>query len=156
MGKWGFSMNKNSGKSFIYSTRIRYAEVDRMGVAYHSRYFEWFESARTELLRAMGVAYTEIEASGVAMPVVEAFCRYRKPVLYDEIVHIKTRIDSCSRSTLKLYYILTGEGEDGIRAEGYTLHCFVREGKSVRMPEFLENLFRDYLVQRTFTRSRIC
>ncbi len=138
-------MNKGLEKSFTYATRIRYAEVDRMGVAYHARYFEWFESARTELLRAMGVAYAEIEASGITLPVVEAYCRYRKPVLYDEMVHIETHIESCSRSTLKLVYRLTGKDRLKIRAEGYTLHCFVREGKSVRIPEFLESLFREYV-----------
>ena len=129
----------------IYSVRARYADVDQMGVVYHARYFEWFEAARTELLRSMGISYREPEEGGFFMPVVEARCRYRRSVLYDEVVCISTRVGELSRSKIRLEYIVRGEEEEKIRAEGYTLHCYVnREGRPIRAPLNFHELIKSF------------
>ncbi|MCK5146589.1 acyl-CoA thioesterase [bacterium] len=120
---------------FIYEHRIRYADTDRMGVAYHGRYFEWLEAARTEMLRYRGLPYNEIEEAGILLPVIEAVCRYKRSVYYDEIVQIHTNISQITRSKLRLCYTLTVEGEKQIRAEAETLHCYMSpEGRAVRAP----------------------
>src|SRR4026209_583400 len=48
--------------------RVRYAETDRMGVAYHSNFLIWFEIGRTTYMREVGYAYRELEAAGYFMP----------------------------------------------------------------------------------------
>jgi acyl-CoA thioester hydrolase len=59
--------------------RVRYADTDQMGFAYYARYLEWFEVGRTEMLRALGLPYAEIEKQKIALPVLEVYCKYRKP-----------------------------------------------------------------------------
>ena len=66
------------------TVRVRYAETDKMGVAYHANYFVWFEVARCDLLRALGSTYRDLEARGVMLPVIEARCEYRTPARYDD------------------------------------------------------------------------
>ena len=128
-------------KAFVYQHRVRYADTDQMGVVYHGRYFEWFEAARTEMLRFMGLAYTEVERSGVMMPVIEAFCRYKIPVTYDENVGIEVTISELTRAKLRLDYAVIGE-ENKLRASGQTLHCFLKDGRPVRIPDTLDKVLR--------------
>ncbi len=117
-----------------YQTRVRYAEIDRMGVAYHSRYIEWFEAARTELLRESAVTYDQMEESGISLPVIEVRAHYFKPVFYDELVTIFTRVSHVDRLKLHLSYQLYGERNEALRAEGYTIHCFVNaKGSPIRV-----------------------
>ena len=79
--------------------RVRYAETDQMGVVYYAHYFVWFEVARAELLRQQGWSYREMEASGVILPVIEAYCEYRRPARYDDQVevHAEGRLASAVR-----------------------------------------------------------
>ncbi|MBN2102976.1 acyl-CoA thioesterase [bacterium] len=119
---------------YRYQTRVRYAEIDRMGVAYHSRYIEWFEAARTDMLRERGLPYNQLEAQGISLPVIEIHCRYYKPVLYDELITVHTSVSHANRLKLHLVYEVYGESDDVLRANGYSLHCFVNhQGRPVRV-----------------------
>lgn len=69
--------------------RVRYAETDQMGVVYHSHYFQYFEVARAESIRQLGLTYADMERMGVIMPVIEVQCRYLRPALYDDLLTIK-------------------------------------------------------------------
>ena len=69
--------------------RVRYAETDQMGVVYHSRYFEYFEVARAESIRQLGLTYADMEKMGVIMPVIDVQCRYLRSALYDDLLTIK-------------------------------------------------------------------
>ncbi len=143
MRRWVFLMNNLSGRpEHIHFIRVRYADVDQMGFVYHTRYLEWFEAARTELIRGMGKSYRELEEEGTFLPVVEAYCRYRRPVRYDELVRIKTVIGKVTRSKMRLEYQLWGEHDEIVRVEGYTLHCFLNAlGKPVRASQSLIDFF---------------
>lgn len=70
--------------------RVRYAETDQMGVVYHSNYFPYFESARAESIRQLGLTYADMEKMGVIMPVVDVHCRYLRPAVYDDLLTIHT------------------------------------------------------------------
>ncbi len=70
--------------------RVRYAETDQMGVVYHSNYFPYFEVARAEAIREMGITYADMEKAGIIMPVVDVHCRYLRPARYDDLLTIKT------------------------------------------------------------------
>jgi len=128
----------------LTSVRVRYPEVDRMGVAHHTHYFVWFELGRTELLRELGCTYGEMEAQGVFMPVVEASCRYRSPVRYDEVLEIETELEEISASRVAFRYRLRRQGTDRPLADGGTVHATVnREGEVIRLPvEYRELLSR--------------
>ena len=64
--------------------RVRYPEVDAMGYLHHSRYLQYFEMGRIELLRSLGVSYADLEKQGVFFVVVKVECRYKAPARYDE------------------------------------------------------------------------
>ena len=127
-----------------YFVRARYADVDQMGVVYHARYLEWFEAARTEMLRNMGMVYKQLEESGIYMPVIEAYCRYRKPVKYDELVRVITVLADVTRSKIRLEYKVQGNEDEIVRVEGYTVHCFMdKSGKPIRASQELLSLLKN-------------
>jgi len=140
MGKWVFIMNKKDNN--IYRTRVRYADTDQMGVAHHARYFEWFESARTDFIRRTGVTYRELENQGFLLPVVEVSCHYIKAVHYDDVLLIHTSVDVINRLRLQINYELYIEGYDVVFSKGFTKHCFMNKaGRPVRASAEVIDLF---------------
>ncbi len=118
--------------------RVRYSETDQMGVAHNKVYFEWFELGRTELCRQRGVTYKEIEAQGFYLVVVEAHCRYRRPLRYDQtfIIRISLR-ESTPKKFVFDYELLTKE-ERTLAAEGYTVHIVTNHRSEVTpLPDHL-------------------
>lgn len=125
--------------------RVIYGDTDTMGVAYHANYLRWFEIGRTELLRAWGMAYREIEARGVLLPVSEVHCKYKTPAKYDEVLRIVATLDPKQKAGLKIDYQITSDDGQIIHAQGYTRHAFIdRDGRVMRPPQF----FRDLLQQQ--------
>lgn len=117
----------------IHRVRVRYADVDRMGVAYHSRTIEWFEAARTEMLREMGLPYKQMEDRGFLLPVIEVQCKYRAPARYDDMVEVRTVMKEVTRLKIELAYEVRHSESAVLLAEGRTLHCFTNpEGRPVR------------------------
>lgn len=70
--------------------RVRYAETDQMGYCYYGNYATYFEVARVEALRELGLSYKKLEEEGIAMPVLEYNIKYFKPAFYDDELTIKT------------------------------------------------------------------
>jgi len=119
----------------VTAVRVRYPEVDRMGVVHHTHFFVWFEIGRTELLRHLGCTYAELEEQGIFMPVVEVFCRYRSPARYDELLEVETALQEVSISRVAFSYHLRRTGSDRVLAEGRTVHATVnRGGEVIRLP----------------------
>ena len=107
--------------------RVRYAETDQMGIVYYANYLIWFEIGRVELLRSLGLAYSQLETEHECiLPVVEATCRYRAPARYDDEILIETRPALLRQSVLKFAYRILRKTEDGetpaLLAEGETIH----------------------------------
>ncbi|GHS85286.1 acyl-CoA thioester hydrolase [Synergistales bacterium] len=118
---------------FTYKTRVRYGETDQMGVAYYGRYLDWFETGRTELCRAHGKTYSDWEKDGILLPVVEANCRYKSSLFYDDIIDIATAIKDLSNVSVTFVNRITRESSGKLAAEGWTRHAFVdRSGKLMR------------------------
>jgi len=110
-----------------YQVRVRYAETDQMGIVYYANYLVWFELGRVELLRSLGLAYSQLETEHECiLPVVEATCRYRAPARYDDEILIETRPSLLRGSVLKFAYRILRKGENGeeakLLAEGETVH----------------------------------
>ena len=114
--------------------RVRYAETDQMGVAYHANYLVWFEVARTDWLRHTGNSYREMEAAGIQLPVIEAHCEYRQPARYDDDLDIRTRATRLSPVRVRFDYELMREDAE-VLATGYTVHAALdRAGRPCRLP----------------------
>lgn len=116
----------------------RYAETDKGGVVHHSVYPVWFEMGRTELLRANGVAYKDLEAAGVFFVVAQLNIKFRRPAQYDEQLCLETACSVVSSAKVEHTYKLSRSSDGVILAEGGSvLACVNEQGKVRRVPEFM-------------------
>ncbi|MFA6142238.1 MAG: thioesterase family protein [Candidatus Omnitrophota bacterium] len=120
--------------------RVRYQETDNMGVVYYSNYLVWFEIARTEYFRALGLVYRKLEEKGIYLMVAAISCKYKSPAKYDDIVRMQAWISELKNSSLKFEYkLFVG---DKLIATGDSIHVFTNsEGRPRRIPEEVRNLF---------------
>ena len=114
--------------SFDYEYRVRYADTDKLGVSYYANYFVWFEVARTEYFRALGLPYAECEKKGYFLPVVETNARYYAPTTYDDLLVIRTSVSKIGRSSIHFEYQVMKKGASKLVATGSSVHVFV-DGK---------------------------
>jgi acyl-CoA thioester hydrolase len=116
----------------------RYAETDQAGVVHHSVYPVWFEMGRTELLRANGLAYKELEKAGIFFVVAELYIKFRQPAKYDEKLQLQTRCSDVTATRVKHTYKLTRCSDEVLLAEGSsTLACVNEKGAAQRIPDFM-------------------
>ncbi|ACZ18844.1 acyl-CoA thioesterase [Thermanaerovibrio acidaminovorans] len=123
--------------------RVRYSETDQMGMAYHANYLVWFEVARTAFCESLGVTYRQWEERGVLLPAVEARCRYKRPVRYDDEITVECRLESLSFHTVSFRYRVTCQG--ALVAEGMTRHGICDPSGRLFKGE---NPFHAWLVER--------
>ena len=116
--------------------RVRYAEVDSMGMLHHSRYWVYFETGRTEMLRSSGVSYRDVEAGGAFLAVARCSARFRAPARYDDLLVLTTRLEKIGQARLDHAYELKRKC-DGllICTAQTTLACVDRDGKIIPLPE---------------------
>ena len=106
-----------------------------MGVVYYANYFVWFEVGRTDLLRSTGSTYRELEAEGVALPVIEANCAYLRPARYDDELEIHTAGRFVSPIRVEFTYEVIRPADGATIATGRTVHASLdRDGKPRRPP----------------------
>lgn len=116
--------------------RVRYKETDAMGVMHHANYLPYFEVGRTELLRANGINYRDLESSGLFMVVVRLNCRYHRPARYDDVLELHTRTTRITAAKIEHEYQLFREQELLCTADT-TLACVDRDGTLQRVPDWL-------------------
>lgn len=128
-------------QSYTHILRSRYGETDQMGYVYYGRYPEFFEVARTEMLRSMNLSYRKMEEDGVMLPVVSMEIDYKQPVFYDEEMKIKVMIFEKPIVRLQTYYAIYTTRQEKPHVKGRVALCFVdsETRKPVKAPEpFLE------------------
>ena len=125
--------------------RVRYADTDQMSQVYYGKYFEYFEQGRSDFLRALGLPYAELERQGFLLPVLEAYAQYKRPARYDDLLHVKTKMDEIPSVRVRLEYSITREDEQDILVEGYTSHSFINAAtrKPTRAPESFLHVIRN-------------
>lgn len=123
--------------------RVRYAETDQMGVVYYGNYFTWFEIGRVELCRQLGFEYKQMESEDDSYIVVaEAYCRYKRPARFDEVLTIRTRLTQSQRRTVRFGYEILKQQSGELIATGETLHVICdRLGRPKSLPEKYRRYF---------------
>jgi acyl-CoA thioester hydrolase len=121
--------------------RVRYAETDQMGVVYHANYLVWCEVGRVELMRSLGLAYQELEASGVGLAVSSASLRYLAPARYDDRIRVTTCLEQVRSRQLVFSYQID-RVDDGIRLveASTTLVSIDPNGRVITVPPALRAL----------------
>lgn len=126
-----------------FKLRVRYVECDPMGVVHHSSYLPWMEMGRTELLRSVGESYADLEKAGVFLVVTKVEVKYRRPLKYDDLVEIRTRVDKASKVKLHHSYEIVlveraGETSEQVCAVASTeLACVGGDGRPMALPGWL-------------------
>ena len=95
--------------TFETKLRVRYAETDQMGYVYYGNYASYFEVARVDMLRSIGLSYKGMEESGIMMPVLELKCKYIKPAFYDDLLTVKVIISEIPKTRILFNYEVTNE-----------------------------------------------
>lgn len=122
---------------YNYKTRVYYRDVDQMGIVYYTRYLEYFEAARTELLRSIGLDVTKIEQMGYFLPVISCHCDYKKSAKFDDELEVVTKINELPRSLMKIEYEVFNSSKK-LLVTGHTVHSFINSnGKAVKPPKLL-------------------
>lgn len=112
--------------------RVRYADTDQMNVVYYANYFIWLETGRTEYFRQLGMPYSEVEKNDILLPVIKAFCQYKSPARYDDIIRVVTTMASLQDVRIAFKYELFRHTTNELLANGETEHAFVnRQGRPV-------------------------
>lgn len=113
-----------------------------MGVVYHGNYLRFFEIARTEMLRSMGLPYAELERSGYMLPVLESYAAYLLPATYDDLLHLHASIEDEVAAKMTIQYSITRQ--DDTLVTGWTRHVFVTSHnfKPVRPPKHFVDIVK--------------
>lgn len=138
-----------SGPFVETSIRVRYAETDQMSIAYYANYFAWFEVGRTEWCRSTGFTYREMEQQeGIYLMVAEAHCRYKAPARYDDILVIRTKVNSFKRRLIVFGYEIVKRETGELLATGETTHTITdAQGRLHSLPEKYFKFFENHNTQ---------
>lgn len=125
----------------VVSLRVRYYETDAMGIVHHSNYIRWFEVARTDYLRAVGLPYRELEQDGIQSPVIGIRCDYLKSARYDDAIDI--RVFVAAYNGIRLTFGYEVRRDDGqLLCSGQSDHAFVHHGRVAAPKRSLPSVHR--------------
>jgi len=125
--------------------RVRYSETDRMGYVYYGNYGAYFEVARVEMLRELGITYKNMEDGGIMLPVVDFHIKYMKPAYYDDELTIVTKITKMPLTKLEFEY--ETYNQDGVllnKAETVLVFVDINSGKPCRSPKSVQEKAMQY------------
>ena len=126
---------------------VRYAETDAMGVVHHAVYPVWFEIARTDYIKMLGLSYSEMEKGGVMLPVTAITVKYHLPAKYDDRLTVTAKVTRLTPARVEFAYTVTRGGE--LLTEGTSSHAFVSSTTfkplnfKTTMPEFFETFSKE-------------
>lgn len=121
--------------------RVRYPEVDQMGYVHHSRYWQYFEMGRIEMLRQQGYSYAEMERTGIFVVMAKAAIRYLLPAKFDELIIVKTMIKKMGAARIDYEYEVRRKDDNTLLCTAETTLASVdKTGQLTALPDFLREL----------------
>lgn len=125
--------------------RVRYAETDQMGYMYYGNYASYYEVGRTELMRSVGVTYSELEKMNIMMPVIELHIKYRRAARYDDVVTVRTMLKEMPELRIKFDYELYNEAGELLNT-GHVSLIFVdsQTRKPCKLPQEVYESIKGY------------
>jgi acyl-CoA thioester hydrolase len=127
--------------------RVRYSETDRMNYVYYGNYAQYFEVARVEALRSLGITYRAMEEEGIMLPVLEYYIKYFKPAYYDELLTVKTFIPKLPQARIYFEYETFNEKNELLNKANTTLvFISTKNGKPCAAPQDLLEKMQKYYI----------
>ena len=126
--------------------RVRYGEVDRMGFLYHEHYVAYFDVARTEFIRSLGISNLEIEEEGIMLPVLNVTVDYKNPAYYDDVLTIRTTLKEMPSAKITFYFEVFRQTGELITTGRVTL-AFTNSvtKRAARPPKKLLDIVAEYM-----------
>ncbi|MDJ0626330.1 MAG: thioesterase family protein [Candidatus Caenarcaniphilales bacterium] len=125
-------------KEYISQVRVIYADTDKMGHVYHSKYLHYFEIGRNELLREIGFPYKKLEDLNIFLPIIESHLNYYRPAFYDDLLTVKTNVGQEEGKLLRFNICCSVYRENELLTDGYTIHVISsNQGKPSKPPKEL-------------------
>lgn len=122
---------------------VRYAETDQMGIAHHSNYPIWYEVARTDLVKQMGMTYSEMEQQGLIMPLMELQSKYISAAYYEDHLIVEAELTKMSGVKLEVEYAVYRESDQTLINVGKTVHALVgRDLKPVNVKKAYPEIYQ--------------
>lgn len=126
--------------------RVRYADTDQMQFVYNGKYVEYFEVARTEMMRNIGLSYHTLEEKGFMLPVLEVNVKYKNPAFYDDLLLVRSYCVDTPKLKVHIDYTVHRDNGKILVAEGFTEHVFMNREtkKAVRPPALFLNALKPF------------
>jgi len=125
--------------------RVRYAETDQMGFVYYGNYATYYEVARVEALRALGISYKSMEKNGILLPVLENYSKYIRPAIYDDLLTVRLYLKKIPDTRITFEYEIFNEAEILLNLGKTTLVFLNRDTtKPVSAPDFILDVLNPY------------
>lgn len=122
---------------------VRYAETDQMGIVHHSVYPIWYEVARTDFIKKIGIAYSNMEKDGIMTPVVEVKSKYLRPAFYEEELTIETKIKQLNPAKIEFEYFVYKQNINEPINIGVTLHAWTNNNlKLINLKKTHPNIYK--------------
>ena len=127
-------------KKFSTNIRVRYGETDQMGVVYHGNYATYFEVARTEWLRNLGVTYKDLENNGIMLPVISLSFNFVKSAKYDDLLTISVFLKKRPLVKIEFDYEIYNQNKEKI-STGKSVLAFIdmKTNKPIKCPDYILN-----------------
>ncbi len=134
-----------SGK---YQIRVGYVDTDQMGIVHHSNYVRYFEVARCDMMRELGLSYAEMERRGIMMPILEVYSKYHSSAYYDDLLTIEVSLEELPTARIKFFYRVLNEAGTLLNS-GYTTLGFMHSDtrRVTRAPEWFVELLSNRAIE---------
>ncbi len=126
-----------------YKMRVWYVDTDQMGIVHHSNYVRYYEAARSDLMRDLGLSYAEVERRGLMMPILEVHSRYIAPAHFDEIITVEVSLKELPMARITFFYKIFNE-DSTLLNEGSTVLGFMNSNnrRATRVPDWFLDMLK--------------
>ncbi|MNE21382.1 Acyl-CoA thioester hydrolase YbgC [compost metagenome] len=134
---------QHEGQPFTHACRVYYEDTDAGGVVYYVNYLKFMERARTEWLRALGCAQSQLAVENLLFVVHSAEARYLAPARLDDELRVSAEIIELNRASLRFRQQVWRTSDATLLCEGHIMVACVRADsfKPRAIPEALRAAF---------------
>jgi acyl-CoA thioester hydrolase len=135
--------------SFKTSLRVTWADTDAAQVVHFSRFFVYVERAEEEFCRSLGFSFTDLRKKGFWLPRVEAFCQYRRPARFDDLLEVELRVEELKEKSVKLGFNSSNKENAELLATGYLVVVTAdrNTGKATPIPKEIVDKLKPFSKQ---------
>lgn len=135
--------------SFKTSLRVTWADTDAAQVVHFSRFFVYVERAEEEFYRSLGFSFTDLRKKGFWLPRVEAFCQYRKPARFDDMLEVELTVEELKEKSVKLGFNISNKEKVELLATGYLVVVTAdrNTGKATPIPKEIVDKLKPFSKQ---------